>query len=47
MGHEVRRSAGYTLLELILVMAVLVATFFFLIDQILAIGVDALLHLNF
>ena len=40
-----RKEAGLTTL-MVFVMAVLVAIFFFLVDQILALGIDALLNLN-
>jgi preprotein translocase subunit SecE len=41
-----RKEAGLTTL-MVFIMATLVAIFFFLVDQILAIGVDMLLNLNF
>ena len=40
-----RKEAGLTTL-MVFIMATLVAIFFFLVDQILAIGVDMLLNLN-
>jgi preprotein translocase subunit SecE len=40
-----RKEAGLTTL-MVFIMATLVAIFFFLIDQVLAIGVDMLLNLN-
>lgn len=40
-----RKEAGLTTL-MVFVMAVLVAIFFFFVDQILAVGIDALLNLN-
>lgn len=40
-----RKEAGLTTL-MVFVMATLVAIFFFLVDQLLAIGVDMLLNLN-
>ena len=40
-----RKEAGLTTL-MVFIMAMLVAIFFFLVDQILAIGIDALLNLN-
>ncbi len=40
-----RKEAGLTTV-MVFIMAVLVATFFFFVDQILAMGTDILLHLN-
>ena len=40
-----RKEAGLTTL-MVFIMATLVAIFFFLVDQVLAIGVDMLLNLN-
>ncbi len=40
-----RKEAGLTTL-MVFVMAVLVAIFFFFVDQMLAVGIDSLLHLN-
>ena len=40
-----RKEAGLTTL-MVFIMATLVAIFFFLVDQVLAIGVDVLLNLN-
>jgi preprotein translocase subunit SecE len=40
-----RKEAGLTTL-MVFVMATLVAIFFFLVDQVLAIGVDLLLNVN-
>jgi preprotein translocase subunit SecE len=40
-----RKEAGLTTL-MVFIMAVLVAIFFFFVDQILAVGIDALLNLN-
>ncbi len=40
-----RKEAGLTTL-MVFIMATLVAIFFFLVDQVMAIGVDILLNLN-
>jgi preprotein translocase subunit SecE len=40
-----RKEAGLTTL-MVFIMATLVAIFFFLVDQILAIGIDMLLNVN-
>jgi preprotein translocase subunit SecE len=40
-----RKEAGLTTL-MVFIMATLVAIFFFLVDQLLAVGVDVLLNLN-
>ena len=40
-----RKEAGLTTL-MVFIMATLVAIFFFLVDQVLAIGIDVLLNVN-
>ena len=40
-----RKEAGLTTL-MVFIMATLVAIFFFFVDQILAVGIDALLNVN-
>jgi preprotein translocase subunit SecE len=40
-----RKEAGLTTL-MVFIMAVLVAIFFFFVDQILTVGIDVLLNLN-